>query len=114
LIRTLATQQKLSLIACYTSLAKSRSKTSTDQVYASYRGLCRGQQIKPLAQRRVSDMISFFDLYGLISAPVVSRGRYGQTREIAASLPKELVDRLLHGDGKKAPREWRKSGSPGD
>jgi len=52
-------------------------------------------------------MISFLDLYGLINAPVVSRGRYGQTREIAASLPKGVVDRLLNGDGKKASREWR-------
>ncbi|GAI92930.1 unnamed protein product, partial [marine sediment metagenome] len=114
LIRSLATRQKLSLIACYTSLAKGRSKTSTGQVYAIYSQLCQTQQIKPLTQRRVSDMISFLDLYGLINAPVVSRGRYGQTREIAASLPKGVVDRLLHGDGKKASREWRKSGSPYD
>jgi len=114
LIRALATQQKLSLIACYASLAKGRSKSSTGQVYAVYSQLCQTQEIKPLTQRRVSNMISFLDLYGLINAPVVSRGRYGQTREIAASLPKEVVDGLVHGDGKKAPREWRKSGSPDD
>ena len=42
-------------------------------------------------QRRFSDMISFLDLYGLINARVVSMGRYGNTREIAGSLPKRVV-----------------------
>ena len=51
--------------------------------------------------------ISFLDLYGLINAPVVSRGRYGHTREIAASLPKEVVNKLLHGVGEKACNKWR-------
>jgi len=113
-IRALATQQKLSLIACYVSLAKGRCKSSTGQVYAVYSQLSQTQQIKPLAQRRVSDMISFLDLYGLINAPVVSRGRYGQTREIAASLPKEVVGRLLHGDSKKGCNKWRELRSPTD
>ena len=95
LTRALAPQQKLTLIACYVSLAAGRARVSTGQVYGVYGDLCRRQQIKPLTQRRVSDMVSFLDLYGLINAPVVSRGRYGQTREIAASLPKEMVNRLL-------------------
>jgi len=110
-IRALATQEKFSLIACYASLAKGRSKSSTGQVYAVYSQLCQTQQIKPLTQRRVSDMISFLDLYGVINAPVVSRGRHGQTREIAASLPKGVVDRLLHREGEKASNEWRRLGA---
>ncbi len=96
LIRALAAHQKLTLIACYAALSTGRRRVGTGQVYDVYEGLCHRQQTKPLTQRRVSDMINFLDLYGLINAPVVSRGRYGQTREIAAALPRETVDRLLN------------------
>jgi len=41
--RALATQQRLSLIACYASHAKGRSKTSTGQVYTVYSQLCQTQ-----------------------------------------------------------------------
>jgi len=95
LIRALAIQQKLTLIACYAALGRGTKRVSTGQVYEVYSELCRKGQNKPLTQRRVSDMISFLDLYGLINAPVVSRGRYGQTREVAASLPAEMVHWLL-------------------
>jgi len=97
LIRALAAQQRLVLIACYVALRRGRSKVSTGQVYEVYNELCRSQRVKPLTERRVSDMISFLDLYGLINAPMVSRGRYGQTREIASSLRSEIVERLLQG-----------------
>ena len=95
LIRSLAVQQKLTLIACYAALGGGKGRVSTGQVYEVYQALCRRKQLRPLTQRRVSDMISFLDLYGLINAPVVSRGRYGQSREIAPSLPAEMVNRLL-------------------
>lgn len=42
----------------------------------------------------------FGDLYGLVSATVIYRGRYGKTRELSASLPKGVVGRLLQGDGR--------------
>jgi len=42
---------------------------------------------RSLAQSGVSDMSSSLDLHGLINVPVASRGRYGQTRETAASRP---------------------------
>ena len=95
LIQALATHQKLTLIACYVALGKGKARVSTGQVYEYYRELCHRIPTRALTQRRMSDMISFLDLYGLINAPVVSRGRYGQTREIAASLAQDLIDILL-------------------
>ena len=58
-------------------------------------GYLRQQMIKPLTQRRFSDMISFLDLYGLVNARMVSKGRYGNTREITGSLPNQVVERFL-------------------
>ena len=95
LIKSLAVQQKVTLEACYASLSNSSKKLSTGQVYELYRTMCDHQHIRALTQRRFSDMISFLDLYGLINARVVSKGRYGKTREISASLPPKVIERLM-------------------
>jgi cell division control protein 6 len=98
LIKTLASQQRLALTACYTALSKTpNKKLTTGQVYQSYIILCESEDVRPLTQRRLSDMISFLDLYGLINARVISHGRYGKTREISGSLPSELVTRISKG-----------------
>jgi cell division control protein 6 len=65
-----------------------------------YREICSTDGLRPLAQRRFSDIISFLDLYGLINARVISKGRYGKTREISGSLPSEVVSRLLGQNGR--------------
>jgi cell division control protein 6 len=95
LIQALATQQRVALVACYTILAKDVRRVSTGQVYQTYRKLCEEEKLRPLTQRRFSDIISFLDLYGLIGTRMLSRGRYGTTREILVSLPAEVVEGLL-------------------
>ncbi len=95
LIRALATQQRLVLQACYLVLAKGEKRVSTGQAYEAYRNICDGDQVRPLTQRRFSDIIGFLDLYGLINARVISKGRYGNTREILSSLNEEVVQKFL-------------------
>jgi len=95
LIRSLATQQRLALFACYSVSRREPKKAITGQVYITYKTICEKEMVKPLSQRRFSDMISFLDLYGLVNARVVSKGRYGYTREISSSLPAEVVDRFF-------------------
>jgi cell division control protein 6 len=97
LIKALATQQRLALKSCYRALSRGSPKTSTGQAYQFYGNICTQEGIRPLTQRRFSEIISFLDLYGLINARVVSKGRYGNTREISCALPKEAVDRFLSG-----------------
>ena len=43
--------------------------------------------MRPLTQRRVSDIIGEFDMLGIITAKIVSKGRYGRTREISTAIP---------------------------
>jgi cell division control protein 6 len=97
LIRALATQQKLALQGCYTVLSKGDKRASTGQAYEAYRAICDKEQVHPLTQRRFSDIIGFLDLYGLINARVISKGRYGSTRDISGSLNLEVVRHLLEG-----------------
>jgi len=57
----------------------------TGEVYEIYQQLCEKTKLRPLTQRRVSDVISDLDAVGIITAKVTSKGRYGRTREISAS-----------------------------
>ena len=96
LIKALATQQRLSLKACYSAMKRS-NKTYTGHAYGIYGNVCIDEKLLPLTQRRFSEIIGFLDLYGLINARVISKGRYGNTREISGSLPNEVVSRFLNG-----------------
>jgi cell division control protein 6 len=50
--------------------------------------------MRALTQRAFSDLVSELDMYGFIQARVLSKGRYGRTKEIIVSLPKALSDKL--------------------
>jgi cell division control protein 6 len=98
LINALAKQQQLVLHACYTLLLRDNHKITTGQAYEVYKSVCSDESLSPLTQRRFSDILSSLDLYGLINARVISRGRYGSTREISSALPREIVKNFLKGD----------------
>ena len=49
--------------------------------------LCKTVGLKPLTQRRVSDIIAELDMLGIINSKVISKGRYGRTREIQVLIP---------------------------
>jgi cell division control protein 6 len=95
LIRSLAGQQHLALLACYMAFQSGARKISTGEAYEVYRSLCQEDLTRPLTQRRFSDMISFLDLYGLVNARMVTNGRYGNTREISSALPPQVIKRCL-------------------
>jgi cell division control protein 6 len=95
MINALAQQQQLALKACYILLVKNNKKVVTGQAYDMYIKLCHSDNIRPLTQRRFSDIISSLDLYGLINARIMSMGRYGSTREISSALPQEITEKFL-------------------
>lgn len=63
----------------------------TGSVYESYRETCGRNNLKPLTQRRVGDLISELDMLGIISTKVISKGRYGRTREISLALNETIT-----------------------
>ncbi len=66
----------------------------TGDIYNLYRELCKKFKVDYLTQRRVSDIIAQFDMQGIINAKVISKGRYGRTREIRIDLPAFLVEKI--------------------
>ena len=62
----------------------------TGDIYEVYKQLCGKTDLRPLTQRRVSDIIGELDMLGIINATIVSKGRYGRTREIKPNMPTAL------------------------
>lgn len=93
-LRSLPLHQKLLLL----SVLRSGKVNSTGAVYEGYAGLCRKVAVEALTQRRVSGLLSELDLLGLVSASVVSSGRYGRTKKITASIPSQLARDIFHED----------------
>jgi len=95
LINSLPSQQRLALASCYCGLKMQKGRLFTGGAYEVYRTLCERNQTRVLTQRRFSDMVSFLDLYGLVNARVISKGRYGKTRQLSGLLPEGIVQKFL-------------------
>jgi cell division control protein 6 len=85
----------LSILQLYKKAqATGESQIFTGDAYNLYRDFCLKTNVEVLTQRRVSDIIAEFDMLGLINAKVISKGRYGRTREIRVDLPESLMERV--------------------
>ena len=58
----------------------------TGDVFEAYTEICKTNGMKPLTQRRISDLIGELDMLGIITARVISNGRYGRTRDISLAV----------------------------
>ena len=65
----------------------------TGEVYNFYRDLCLKNKLEILTQRRVSDIIQEFDMLGIITVNVISKGRGGRMREIKLAISKEITEK---------------------
>lgn len=66
----------------------------TGEVYEVYKSLCNKTNTSVLTQRRVSDILSEFDMLGILNAKIISKGRYGRTREISLEIPEFILPRI--------------------
>ncbi|MBI4393751.1 MAG: ORC1-type DNA replication protein [Euryarchaeota archaeon] len=103
-VKTLPTQSKLVLLA---SLRMAQGQNlgfsvtnllTTGEVYNAYSSLCRQVTMETLTQRRVTDLISELDSLGILNAKVISKGRYGRTKQIQVSVPIEETLAVLYED----------------
>ena len=101
-VRTLPTQSKLVLLATILGEDSNRDKgiraLTTGEVFDIYKELCKATGCDILTQRRITDLISELDMLGIFTARVISKGRYGRTREIQMSCPIDSTKRVLEED----------------
>ena len=100
-VKTLPLQSKI-VLSSVLVLNRERSKRrfSSGEVYNMYRKLCNQLDMDALTQRRVTDFVSELDILGLVNAVIVSKGRYGRTKEISLSVPEECVQPVILEDYK--------------
>lgn len=94
-IKTFPTQSKFVLFAIMLLEKYNGSAITTGETYNVYKDLCRLSKVDILTQRRVSDIISELDMMGIVNATVVSKGRYGRTKEIRLGVPINQVKSVL-------------------
>jgi cell division control protein 6 len=99
-VRTLPQQSKLVLFAIILLEKQGVHNINTGEVYNIYKRLCEEIDTDVLTQRRVTDLISELDMLGIVNAVVVSKGRYGRTKEISLSVPLEETEAVLLSDSR--------------
>ncbi|MFC1801663.1 ORC1-type DNA replication protein [Nanoarchaeota archaeon] len=76
-------------------LSSTKKKTFfTGEIYEIYKKVCQKTNLRPLTQRRVSDIIAELDMLGIINAKVISKGRYGRTREISLMITESVLEKI--------------------
>jgi cell division control protein 6 len=95
-VETVRSQPKHSKLVLYTILemTEDEDEIATGDVYSEYKELCEELEISELTQRRVSGLISELDMLGVINAKVISKGRYGRTRQISVDLSDNIRAKL--------------------
>ena len=86
-VMTLPTQSKLVLYSVLLLEEQGIKNVTTGAVYGMYKQLCPLVDLDFLTHRRIADLIAELDMLGIIHTVVVSKGRYGRTKEISLSIP---------------------------
>jgi cell division control protein 6 len=94
-VKTHPKQFQATLYSILLSTKDKNNQVSTGEAYDIYRELCNKAGLRPLTQRRVSDIIAELDMFGIINTRVISKGRFGRTREITISLPPSLEPKIM-------------------
>jgi cell division control protein 6 len=95
-IKTLPTQSKLVLYSIVLLEEQGTRNITTSAVYNMYKQLCPLVETDYLTHRRITDLIAELDMLGILHTVVISKGRYGRTKEITLSVyPGKLKVTLL-------------------
>jgi cell division control protein 6 len=76
--------------------ARSAQFVTLGELYPVYCELCqRRRPLEPLGIRRVTDILEELRMLGVFRTRIVSRGRYGRTKEVSTDVKSEQIDAIL-------------------
>ena len=92
MIRTAPRQLQAAMAGVIDATDQGRNGTvGTNDAYEAYRRFCGRVDLRALTGRAFSDLLSELDMYSFLRCRIVSRGRYGRSREIALDLPEDVI-----------------------
>mgnify|MGYP001309496218 CR=1 FL=1 len=94
LVKTQPQQHQATLYALCKTCANKENHVFTGEVYEFYQKVCKQIGLGILTQRRISDILAEFDMLGIINAEIISKGRYGRTREISLAVTETLKPKI--------------------
>ncbi len=95
LLRSAPQQLQAAMAAVIEGIRHSRSSLiASGQAYDTYKSFCHRVNLRVITARVFGDLIAELDMYSLLRSRIISRGRYGRTREITLELPSEMTDRI--------------------
>jgi len=94
IVKTHPKQHQTVLFSTITLYNKKNKSIFTGEIYELYKQICNQTGLRPLTQRRVSDVIAELDMLGIINATIISKGRYGRTREISLAIPSSTEQKI--------------------
>jgi archaeal cell division control protein 6 len=94
IVKTQPRQSQVTLFGIILLFEKNKQQIFTGEIYELYKKLCLKTDLRPLTQRRISDILGELDMLGIINARVISKGRYGRTREIKSDLSFSLRKKI--------------------
>ena len=96
IVHTQPKQFKLTLYSIFRTITDNSNAglVFTSDIYDFYKDSCFKTGIRPLTQRRVSDIIAELDMLGIINTKVISKGRYGRTRQISLAIPQSTLPKV--------------------
>jgi cell division control protein 6 len=93
-IRNLTLQSKMVFYSIISLLKNRVTPVFTGEIFEFYKKVCSKNSIDCLTQRRLSDLIGELDSLGMINADIISKGRYGRTREINLAIDKDYANKV--------------------
>ena len=95
LLRTAPPQLQAAMAAIIEAARRSKgAPIGTGEAYDAYKRFCEKAALRAMTGRAFADLLGELDTYCLVRCRVLSRGRYGRTREIELDLADEMIDRI--------------------
>lgn len=97
-VSTLPTQSKVVLYAMLILERMGKRIFTSGEVTLVYREIARIIDLDVLTHRRITDLISELNMLGVINTRVVSRGRYGRTKEMWFDATTSKIEEVITRD----------------
>ena len=81
-------RQYQALTLALLTLGMKQQSIVSGELYTVYEQTCQKIKLRPLTQRRVSDVMGELEMLGIVQSQVISKGRYGRSRNITLAVPR--------------------------